>query len=205
MANSRGGSVSPAYFDGLYAADPDPWGFTTSPYEAEKYAATLAVLPRGRYTSALEIGCSIGVFTRLLAARCDAVLAVDASERALSLAKERCQDLPSVNFRQVQVPSEFPGDRFDLIVLSEVGYYLSRADLLHTRQHMLTALAPSGHLLLVHWTPPIDDAPLTGDEVHDCFAAAGRTLTCIEGRRFDTYRIDLFEHREPGHFTSEKV
>lgn len=202
---ARRSSVSPAYFDAMYAADPDPWNFATSAYETEKYAATLSALPRQRYASALEIGCSVGVFTRLLADRCDTVLAVDASGRALEHARDRCGDLPSVSFQRVHIPAEFPEEQFDLIVISEVGYYLSRTDLLRAREHVLDALAPHGHLLLVHWTPPIDDAPLTGDEVHDCFGAAGDRLIRTDGRRFDTYRIDLFEQREPGCATSQSI
>ena len=37
-------SMSPAWFEALYASDPDPWRFATSPYEAAKYDDTLASL-----------------------------------------------------------------------------------------------------------------------------------------------------------------
>ena len=60
-------SLPTAYFDRKYAFDPDPWGFATSAYEADKYRATLAALPRARYRRALEVGCSIGVLTERLA------------------------------------------------------------------------------------------------------------------------------------------
>lgn len=59
-------SLPPDYFDVRYAADPDPWNFAGSPYERDKYAATLAALPRERYASALEVGCSIGVLLSLI-------------------------------------------------------------------------------------------------------------------------------------------
>ena len=36
----RTASIPADYFNTLYARDPDPWQFATSPYEAEKYAAT---------------------------------------------------------------------------------------------------------------------------------------------------------------------
>ena len=63
--------VGPAFFDDLYAADPDPWDFETSPYEAAKYDATIAALEGRRFASGLEIGCSIGVLTDRLRAHCD--------------------------------------------------------------------------------------------------------------------------------------
>ncbi|MFC7609312.1 SAM-dependent methyltransferase [Teichococcus aestuarii] len=65
------GSLPAAYFEALYAADPDPWRFRDSAYEAGKYAATLAALERPRYGRVLEVGCSIGVLTKQLAGRCD--------------------------------------------------------------------------------------------------------------------------------------
>ena len=75
-------TMPPDYFDNRYAEDPDPWQFATSEYEAAKYAATLEALPKPHYASALEIGCSIGVFTKALAARCDALIGVDTAEKA---------------------------------------------------------------------------------------------------------------------------
>ena len=83
-------SIEPAYFDALYAADPDPWRFASSDYEREKYAATLDALPPRRFAAALEVGCSIGVLTRQLAARCDTLLALDVAEAALAQARARC-------------------------------------------------------------------------------------------------------------------
>ena len=68
-------TLKPEYFDALYTADPDPWNFAASPYEQAKYALTLNAMPKPRYRSALEVGCSIGVLTRLLASRCDTVVA----------------------------------------------------------------------------------------------------------------------------------
>ena len=58
-----------AHFEDLYRRSADPWGFASSGYEAAKYAATLAALPRDRYARGLEVGCSIGVFTAALAGR----------------------------------------------------------------------------------------------------------------------------------------
>ena len=52
------GSVAPAYFGRLFRTESDPWGFDTSPYEAAKYDATLAALPRPRYRRAVEVGCA---------------------------------------------------------------------------------------------------------------------------------------------------
>ncbi|ONG47237.1 hypothetical protein BKE38_24410, partial [Pseudoroseomonas deserti] len=122
-------SLPAAYFEALYAGDPDPWDFRTSDYEAAKYAATLAALPRPRYAAALEVGCSIGVLTKMLAPRCDRLLAIDGSARALATARRDCGPLPGLAFEQREVPRQWPAGRFDLILLSEVIYYWDAEDL----------------------------------------------------------------------------
>lgn len=119
-------SLDQTYFETLYARSPDPWEFRTSLYERRKYRATVDILPRTRYRRALEVGCSIGVFTRLLAERCDGLLALDTSSRALAEAERDNADLGHVEFRLATLPREFPGGQYDLIVLSEVLYYLAR-------------------------------------------------------------------------------
>jgi SAM-dependent methyltransferase len=186
-------SLPPSYFDALYQTDPDPWKFATSPYEAKKYAATIAALPR-RYNSALEIGGSIGVLTQQLAEVCDAVLSIDVSPVAQAQAIYRCRDLPQVRFEIMQFPQSAPTENFDLILVSEVGYYWGLADLQTARQRMFDLLEPEGQLLLVHWLPRSPDYPLTGDEVHDYFLQFVPTqLQQLQHQRTDRYRLDLFQ------------
>ena len=76
-----------SYFEEMYRDSDDPWEFGTSPYEQRKYAVTVASLPRIRYRSAYEPGCSIGVLTELLATRCDRLLSSDIIPSALQRPK----------------------------------------------------------------------------------------------------------------------
>src|ERR1700710_2019517 len=122
-------SLTPEYFSELYASNPDPWNFVTSPYEHAKYEATLAALSRPAYAEGLEVGCSIGVLTRRLADRCAHLLSLDVAESALDAARARCADSPHVDFLRAAVPAEWPPGRFDLIVLSEVLYFFTPEDL----------------------------------------------------------------------------
>ena len=163
------GSIAPAYFAALFDGEVDPWGFDTSSYEAAKYAATLAALPHARYRRALEIGCANGALTERLALRCDALTALDVAPAALARARARVGELSHVAVRRAAVPEETPAGPFDLVVLSEVGYYLSRPDLEALRDRLGAATAPGGHLVLAHWTGETD-YPLTADAVHDAFA-----------------------------------
>ncbi len=186
---SAGRSLSAGYFDALYAGKDDPWGFATSPYEQAKYAATLEALPTTRFASAFEVGCSIGVLTRLLASRCVRVLAVDVAEVALAQARHRCADLEHVALERLQVPAEWPQQTFDLIVLSEVLYYLSPRDVAHAAQRSRDSLRAHGSVLLVHYILPTD-YPCSGDTAAELFI--GETgLTPSLQRREACYRLDL--------------
>ncbi|QMW03955.1 class I SAM-dependent DNA methyltransferase [Spirosoma foliorum] len=191
-------TLDQAYFDHVYQANDDPWSFATSDYERQKYKATLAALPNAHYDDAFEIGCSIGVLTQMLADRCSRLLAVDASVLPLKAARERLASYPGVTIQQMQLPNEFPDSSFDLILLSEVGYYLAIPDLTRTRQLLIDHLNTNGHLLLVHWTPFVHDYPLTGDQVHDFFLEAAQPngpLIHLTNQRESTYRLDLFQKK----------
>ena len=113
------------YFENLYGQSPEPWGFETSAYEHNKYERTLEVLRdrQGSYRNALEVGCSIGVFTAMLAPLCDKLWAVDISEKAIATARERLATFPHVRVERRRLPEETPKGPFDLIIASEVLYY----------------------------------------------------------------------------------
>lgn len=182
------------YFEGLYAASSDPWRFETSPYERRKYERTLGVLEGRRYARALEAGCSIGVFTVMLAPLCDELLAVDVSEKAVAAAKERLASLPHIRAERLTLPEETPEGPFDLIIASEVLYYLPEETMLRALGRFEEVLAEGGTLLAVHWRKETRTYPLQGDEVHELLLEHTRlanTVTIVEPE----YRLDLFEDK----------
>lgn len=184
-------TLNPEYFDALYKADPDPWNFVASPYERAKYALTLNAMPKPRYRLALEVGCSIGVLTRLLASRCDAVVAIDAAEPPLVEARRRCADMPGVRFEQMFVPEEWPGGVFDLILLSEIVYYLSRDDVGRLAKRVMRSLPSGGSVILVHWTGSTN-YPLSGDEAAGLFIEQiGSTCVVERADRYRQFRLDV--------------
>jgi cyclopropane fatty-acyl-phospholipid synthase-like methyltransferase len=184
-------TLRPEYFDSLYTADLDPWKFATSPYERGKYTLTLNALPSPRYRSALEVGCSIGVLTRSLASRCDAVVAIDAAQTPLAEARRRCADLPGVRFEQMFVPEQWPDGAFELILLSEVVYYLSPEDVGRLAARVAGSLVTGGSVILVHWTGPTD-YPLSGDEAASLFIERiGPACVVKRGDRYRQFRLDV--------------
>ncbi|MGY4859191.1 PIG-L family deacetylase [Cryobacterium sp. AP23] len=164
-------SLTAGFFDDFYAGATDPWGFETRWYEARKRAVTLAALPLARYGAALELGCSIGVLSRDLADRCDTLLATDINAQALAVARARLAGLPGVTVEQRALPAEWPAGTFDLVVLSEIGYYCSPADLAVLLEHCRRSLRPGGALVACHWRHPVGEYPLGGDDVHAALAA----------------------------------
>jgi predicted TPR repeat methyltransferase len=180
------------YFDELYARDSDPWEFETSDYEREKYAQTLAMLGDRRFARALEVGCSIGVFTAQLAPRCDELLAVDVAEAPLRAARERTAGMPGVRVERASLPEDAPDGPFDLVVCSEVLYYLSAPLLGRTLDALTGRMAVGALLLAVHWTEPTRTYPLAGAEVHRLLRAHP-LLELRRGESHRHYRIDLLE------------
>lgn len=183
-------SLPKRYFDDLYAASPDPWSLASRWYETRKYAVTLASLPRLRYRRGFEAGCSIGVLTELLADRCDRLLAADIASAPLQETRRRVARHPHVEAQQLAVPDEWPVGSFDLIVLSEIGYYLDSRTLGDLMDKAVTSLAPDGTLVAVHWRHPVADYPLGGDEVH----AAVRTkdgLAVLAHHEEQDFQLDV--------------
>jgi len=159
-------SKTETYFDELYEHNGDPWRLSTRWYESRKRAISVASLPRVNYASALEIGCSVGELTALLADRASAVLALDISRAAVDTARDRTRDLPNVRIEHRDATSDFPRGPFELIVLSEVGYYWDAQTLQAMVGRITEHLAEDGTLLACHWRHPVADYPLSGDEVH---------------------------------------
>lgn len=195
-------SLGPAYFDRVYAGSTDPWGFATSAYEDAKYTATLAALPRARYRRCLEVGCAIGVLSGRLAPRVGELVGVDVNDAVLAEARRRNRAHPHLRFARMMYPRERPGGRFDLALVSEVGYYWGGHEFYVAQDALLESLESGGHLVLVHYTPHATDYPLTGDQVHERFlelcshglGVEGRpALRHLGGSREDRYRLDVFE------------
>jgi cyclopropane fatty-acyl-phospholipid synthase-like methyltransferase len=153
------------HFERLARDSADPWDYETSDYEQSKYRRTLEFLPEATGAT-LEIGCSIGVFTAMLAPRCASLLAVDFSPTALERARRRLDGADAVEFRRAELPEETPAGPFDTIVAAEVLYYWSPELVREGLKRLEAALAPGGTLLAIHWRPGDSRRELNGDDVH---------------------------------------
>jgi SAM-dependent methyltransferase len=180
-------------FGDLYATQDDPFHYSTHAYELRKYDLTVAVLPSGRFEWAYELGCSIGELTARLAPRCGTLLAGDVSEDALVRAARRLRGADNVVFEQHLLPRDYPSGRFDLVVMSEIGYYLEPDALKDLVRRVTASLAPGGHLLAVHGRGVSADIYWPGDIVHrHLLLTTG--LRRMAAYKEEAFRIDLFRN-----------
>jgi len=159
-------------FDALYQR-PDPFGYATRWYERRKRDLLAAMLPRPTFQRAWELGCSTGALTRLLAPRCGRILGTDVSPNAIHQAI--AAGVPAnVAFECSVQPRQWPTGRFDLIVFSEVGYYLDLDTLQMVARRMADSLDrdAAGGLVACHWRPDFDERLLPTDTVHRVLADA---------------------------------
>lgn len=154
------------HFDELFRLDADPWRTRTRWYEVRKRALTLASLPQERYERACEPGCGAGETTAALAQRCASVVASDASDAAVRQARTRVAGLGNVRVDQARMPRDWPAGRFDLVVISELGYYLPAGELRQLAQGCGAALAAGGTLLACHWRRVEPDMLHCAQDVH---------------------------------------
>ncbi|WP_352339209.1 class I SAM-dependent methyltransferase [Psychrobacter sp. 16-MNA-CIBAN-0192] len=178
---------SESYFDALYKDNTDPWQYQTRWYEKRKRDICLAILPQSQYNNAIELGCGNGVLSELLAQRCLTLVSIDGNQRAVQLAKARLTEVSHVKVIQGMIPNRlmtlndavleaYPltdgtstnKSPFDLIVISEILYYLSPNDIDTVIAWTQQNLAIGGTLLCCHWRYAIDGFAMTGEAVHQC-------------------------------------
>jgi LmbE family N-acetylglucosaminyl deacetylase len=181
-----GDSTPPEYFDELYRASDDPWGLAERHYELRKREIMLASLPRSRFATAFEPGCATGLVTEQLARRCDEVLAVDTSARAVELTRARVSR-PGVRVARGRIPEDWPAEQFELIVLSEVGYYCR--DLGQLVALVDASLTAGGVVLACHWRHPAAEHPHSAEAVH---AALGRRFRATVTHLERDFRLEVF-------------
>ena len=191
-AQARHRRVPAARFERLYEASGDPWDYVGSDYEREKYADTLAAMPKGPLSRVLEVGCSIGVFTELLAPRCAELVAIDFAPRAIELASERLAGVANVELRQASFPEQIPPGRWQAIVCSEVLYYLDEPTLRRAIEWLAEQLESGASVLAVSWRGEGVEEPMRGDEAHDLLVRELARWHSFDGRR-PGYRLDRFD------------
>lgn len=131
----------------------DPWKYETNPLEQMRFAQQAELLDAARkgrlFPLGLEIGCAEGLFTEVLADRCESLLVLDISPTALARTQARRQWAGSVHFGAFDLLHDAIPGTFDLIVLAGVLEYFYRPSTFsNMREKLAAALSPKGYLLL---------------------------------------------------------
>jgi SAM-dependent methyltransferase len=186
-------------FEARYVREVDPWGYETRPYERAKYDATLAACGSGPFARALELGSSIGVLSARLAGRCERLVTVDASPTAVSAQIGRLGGSDGGGPRAVDVvlgtiPADIPDGPYDLVVASEILYYLELEPLTSTLSRLREVTGPGSRLVAVHWRPAGPERPFTAADVH---ARLGEQpwLAHLDAASTDDYLLDCYRRR----------
>jgi SAM-dependent methyltransferase len=154
------------YFERMWTTD-DPWRQRPRFSEHRKFELTVSSLPRARYNRAFEPGCGTGLLTARLADRCDSVVAMDRHPRAVEVTRRTVAHLRNVEVSVGALPDVSPGGGFDLIVYSELLYYLDERDVVGALELAADVSTPDAQLVAVHYRPFVSDHALRGDAVHD--------------------------------------
>jgi SAM-dependent methyltransferase len=175
-----------SYFDGMYSETLDPWGFESEWYERRKFVMTCAALPKQRYRRCLEPGCATGSLTELLSQRCDEVVAYDFVPTVVRAAVDRFTGRDHVRVHHGEFPTFDPGGTGDLVVWSEVAYYLTDDGMDMALRQVDRWLEVDGHLVAVHYTG-VTDYPRQGSEIGQILDRVGQL------RRVATHLDERFE------------
>jgi cyclopropane fatty-acyl-phospholipid synthase-like methyltransferase len=186
--------MTSADFEARYRADPDPWDYLSSEYERKKYAATLAACGPGPFSCALELGSSIGVFSAVVAPRCRRLVTIDAAATAVASARARLSEHPHVVTIVGEIPGAVPAEGYDLIVASEILYYLSPRDLDATLAVVTQRMLPGARLVAVHWRPSGPERPFDAESAH-ARLRAHPALRPVQAGGTDEYLLDVMVRR----------
>lgn len=178
-------------FDLLYAQHDDPWHIEARWYERRKRAVLMAALPFETVGRMFEPGCGNGALSLQLASRCDTLVASDTSQRALANARLRLESHQNIVFACQTIPAQWPAGQFDCIVLSELAYYLSPADVVTLVERLRGSIAPHGYLVACHWNAPFAQRTQGTDALHELFKTSLALNTLVHHAESD-FRLDVW-------------
>jgi 2-polyprenyl-3-methyl-5-hydroxy-6-metoxy-1,4-benzoquinol methylase len=187
----------------------DPWKYETNPAEKMRFAQQAELLDVARkerlFPSALEIGCAEGIFTEVMADRCESLLVLDISATALARTQSRREWAGSVRFGAFDLLNDAIPGTFDLIVVAGVLEYFNRPSTFSKmREKLAAALKPNGYLLVetTRASSIVEDSwwgkrLIRGKWIND-FISKHPSLTIASSSIGDCFVVTLLQKTERG-------
>lgn len=159
-------------FDRKFAGDADPWSTFSNRDEAHKRGAILHGVGAGPVGRVLELAAGNGSNSVALA---KIALRLDATEGTASgtaLVERAAAGNRRVRVRRLVLPGRFPRTRYDAVIVAEMLYYLSPADMAQVARDIAAALREGGVLVLAHHRVDYPDFVQHAHAIHERFLAA---------------------------------
>jgi len=110
------------------------------------------------------------------------------------MARRRLVDFPKVEVVRGAIPDAIPDREYDLVVASEILYYLDGPRLAETLDVLHSLTRPGTRVVAVHWRPAGPERPFTAAEVHGLVRRQG-WLSPMLSAPTDDYLLDVLERR----------
>lgn len=177
-------------FERKFASDPDPWRTWTSSYEQVKRRHLGQVIGPGRYGRVLEVGAGNGSNTHMLASRALRLTVTEGTLTGVRLIREMFDETRRIKVCRLDISDRLPEHRYDLIVISEILYYLKDKPFRNLVREVKRTLQPGGVLVLAHHTGLFGDAARNGGSVHRQFLSQlSRFMVCDFDLRTGRYSM----------------
>jgi SAM-dependent methyltransferase len=173
-----------------YRAASDPWGTLTDPYEIEKRERTLRACGDGPFGAVCDLGAGLGLISAALAPRCARLVAIDGAPTAAAQARRRLAAFPHAEVREGLLPEALPDAACDLVVASEILYYLDDAAFAATLAWLGERAA---RVVAVHWLGAAEDLARSADDVGAALARVPALRVVTAERLAAGYRLDVLE------------
>ena len=182
-----------SYFASLYSRDKDPYKVQTRWYEKRKIQLLLGSLPKERYEYAFEPGVGVGALSQPLSERCERLIVSDLNEKAIRSTKDALKKAKNVDYIVSAIPAYWPPEetRFDLIVLSEILYFLDEIELEEVIDKCQQSLLPSGNIVICNWKHAFTQRKLSTEFIHACFSSI-TDLRLIVKHEEDDFLLDVY-------------
>jgi len=184
------------HLNDLYGLAEDPWHMRGDWLAERRRDLVLASLHHARYNSTFVPGCGSGKLLTGLARRSEFVLAVDDNRPKLVEARGRVEHLSNVDIEYMQLPTDWPAERrFDLIVLSEMGYLMDLADWAALADAVRSSLSPDATVVASHRNHHFAGRQLGTETLHgtlDSMLGLTRQTRVIDSE----FAIDVWTNRD---------